>query len=115
MKPSQGPHKLRESIPLNLLISSKIKLALNSKEAKIIVKAKEDNIFINWKVRKNTNSLISKVFWYIKKIINNSLEIYLNKIILYEIMDVFMHILMIEIFVDYFFLRILKQKNKTIS
>lgn len=51
MKPSQGPHKLRECIPLNLLLRTKLKLALNSKEAKVICKAKDGNVSINGKVR----------------------------------------------------------------
>lgn len=51
MKPSQGPHKLRECMPLNLLLRNKLKLALNAKEAKVICKAKEGNISIDGKVR----------------------------------------------------------------
>ena len=50
-KPSQGPHKLRECIPLNYLLRNKLRLALNSVEAKLIVKSKEGNISINGKVR----------------------------------------------------------------
>ena len=50
-KPSQGPHKLRECIPLNLLLKTKLRLALNAKEAKLIVKAREGNISIDGKVR----------------------------------------------------------------
>jgi small subunit ribosomal protein S4e len=51
IKPSQGPHKLRECIPLNILLRTKLRLALNSKEAKYIVKAREGNISIDGKVR----------------------------------------------------------------
>ena len=51
MKPSQGPHKLRECIPLNLLLRTKLGLARNGTEAKMIVKAKEGNISIDGKVR----------------------------------------------------------------
>jgi len=51
MKPSQGPHKLRECIPLSLLLKTKLKLALNAKEAKLIAKAREGNISIDGKVR----------------------------------------------------------------
>ena len=50
-KPSQGPHKLRECIPLNLLLRTKLRLALNGKEAKLICKSKEGNISIDGKVR----------------------------------------------------------------
>jgi len=51
-KSSQGPHKLRESIPLNVLLRNKLKLALNSREAKMIILAKDGNIAIDGKVRK---------------------------------------------------------------
>ena len=51
MKPSQGPHKLRDCIPLNLILRTKLRLALNGKEAKMIVKAREGNISIDGKVR----------------------------------------------------------------
>lgn len=51
IKPSQGPHKLRECIPLNILLRTKLRLALNSKEAKFIIRAKEGNISIDGKVR----------------------------------------------------------------
>ena len=50
-KPSQGPHKLRECIPLNYLLRNKLRVALNETEAKLIVKSKEGNISINGKVR----------------------------------------------------------------
>ena len=50
-KPSQGPHKLRECIPLNYLLRNKLRVALNGTEAKLIIKSKEGNISINGKVR----------------------------------------------------------------
>ena len=50
-KPSQGPHKLRECIPLSYLLRNKLRVALNGTEAKLIVKSKEGNISINGKVR----------------------------------------------------------------
>ena len=53
MKPSQGPHKLRDCIPLNLILRTKLRLALNGKEAKMIVKAREGNISIDGKVRRD--------------------------------------------------------------
>ncbi len=52
-KPSQGPHKLRESIPLNVLLRNKLKLALNGREAKTIILAKDGNIAVDGKVRKD--------------------------------------------------------------
>lgn len=50
-KPSQGPHKLRECIPLNLILRNKLKLALTGRESKMIVKSKEGNIAIDGKIR----------------------------------------------------------------
>lgn len=52
-KPSCGPHKLRECIPLNLLLRNKLKLALNAREAKLIIKSKLGNIAIDGKIRKD--------------------------------------------------------------
>ena len=52
-KPSQGPHKLRESIPLLVLLRNKLKLALTGREARLIVLAKEGNIAVDGKVRKD--------------------------------------------------------------
>jgi len=52
-KPSQGPHKLRESIPLNVLLRNKLKLALTAREAKLIILAKDGNIAVDGKVRKD--------------------------------------------------------------
>jgi len=52
-KPSQGPHKLRECIPLNLVVKNKLKLALNSREAKLIIAAKDGNFAVDGKVRKD--------------------------------------------------------------
>jgi small subunit ribosomal protein S4e len=52
-KPSCGPHKLRECVPLNILLRNKLKLALNGREAKLIVKSKDGNIAIDGKIRKD--------------------------------------------------------------
>jgi small subunit ribosomal protein S4e len=52
-KSSQGPHKLRESIPLNVLLRNKLKLALTAREAKMIILATEGNIAVDGKVRKD--------------------------------------------------------------
>jgi small subunit ribosomal protein S4e len=52
-KPSQGPHKLRESIPLNVLLRNKLKLALTAREAKLIILAKDGNIGVDGKIRKD--------------------------------------------------------------
>ena len=50
-KPSQGPHKLRESLPLLVLLRNKLKLAMTGREAKLIVKDKTGNIAVDGKVR----------------------------------------------------------------
>lgn len=52
-KPNQGPHKLRESLPLVVLLRNKLKLALTGREAKIIVNDKQGNIAIDGKVRRD--------------------------------------------------------------
>jgi small subunit ribosomal protein S4e len=44
---------LRESIPLNVLLRNKLKLALTAREAKMIISAKDGNIAIDGKVRKD--------------------------------------------------------------
>lgn len=36
-RPSQGPHKLRESIPMTLILRNKLKLALTGKEVQILM------------------------------------------------------------------------------
>jgi small subunit ribosomal protein S4e len=52
-KPSQGPHRLRECIPLNVVLRNKLKLALTGRESKMIVMAKDGNIAIDGKIRKD--------------------------------------------------------------
>ena len=44
---------MRESIPLNVLLRNKLKLALTGREAKLIILAKEGNIAVDGKVRKD--------------------------------------------------------------
>ena len=48
-RPSSGPHKLRECIPLILLIRNRLKYALTYQEAKVIVKSR--HIKVDGKVR----------------------------------------------------------------
>merc|ERR1719276_512991 len=52
-RPSPGPHKLRECIPLTVLLQQRLKYALNRQEARKIVKNKEGLIKIDGKVRKD--------------------------------------------------------------
>jgi small subunit ribosomal protein S4e len=57
-KPSAGPHKTRECIPLNVLLQQRLKYALNRDEARKIVKAGSKakgsgNIHVDGKVRRD--------------------------------------------------------------
>ena len=53
VRPSQGPHKLRESIPLQIVLRDKLKLALNSTEVDTILHRREGLIHIDKKIRRN--------------------------------------------------------------
>jgi small subunit ribosomal protein S4e len=53
IRPSQGPHKLRESIPLSIVVQSRLKYALNGREAKMIMNDKEGNILVDGKIRRD--------------------------------------------------------------
>ena len=46
-RPRTGPHKLRESIPLAILLKNRLKLAMNAREATVICKDKEGSIKID--------------------------------------------------------------------
>jgi len=52
-RPSQGPHKLRESLPLILILRNRLKYALTGKETKII--CIERNVLVDGKVRTDPN------------------------------------------------------------
>jgi small subunit ribosomal protein S4e len=52
-RPSAGPHKLKECIPLKVLIQHRLKYALNSSEATKIMKDKEGLIKVDGKIRRN--------------------------------------------------------------
>lgn len=52
-RPSQGPHKLRESLPLSIILRQRLKYALNGREVSNIVNDKEANIKIDEKVRRD--------------------------------------------------------------
>ena len=53
VRPAQGPHKLRESLPLQIVLRDKLKLALNSTEVDHILHQQEGLIQIDKKVRRN--------------------------------------------------------------
>ena len=52
-RPSAGPHKLRECIPLSVLLQQRLKYALNRQESLKICKQKEGLIKIDGKIRRN--------------------------------------------------------------
>jgi len=52
-KPSQGPHKFRESIPLTVVLKNRLKYALTGREVTLIVNDKEGNIAVDGKIRKD--------------------------------------------------------------
>lgn len=52
-RPTAGPHKLRECIPLNVLLQQRLKYALTRDEAMKIVLDKEGMVKIDGKVRRN--------------------------------------------------------------
>jgi len=52
-RPSAGPHKLRECIPLSVLLQQRLKYALSRDEARKIVKDKEGLIKVDGKIRRD--------------------------------------------------------------
>jgi len=52
-RPSQGPHKLRESLPLMLILRNRLKYALTGKETKMI--CMEKHIKVDGKIRTDPN------------------------------------------------------------
>lgn len=52
-RPSQGPHKLRESLPLILILRNRLKYALTGKESKMI--CMEKHVKVDGKVRTDPN------------------------------------------------------------
>ena len=53
VRPGQGPHKLRESIPLQVVLRDKLHLALNGREADVILHQKEGLVHIDGRVRRD--------------------------------------------------------------
>jgi len=52
-KPSQGPHKYRESLPLTVILKNRLKYALTGREVMMIVNDKEGNIAVDGKIRRD--------------------------------------------------------------
>lgn len=53
VRPSQGPHKLRESVPLQVVLRDKLHLALNGREANVILHQKEGLVRVDKRVRRD--------------------------------------------------------------
>lgn len=52
-RPAQGPHRLRESVPLLVVLRDKLKLAIDAREASHILHQKEGNVKVDKKIRRN--------------------------------------------------------------
>jgi len=52
-RPSQGPHKLRESLPLTVIVQNRLKYALNGREAKMILNDKDPSVLVDGKIRRD--------------------------------------------------------------
>jgi len=53
VRPSQGPHKRRESIPISVALQQKLKYALGFKDVKTILNDKESSIKVDGKLRRD--------------------------------------------------------------
>ena len=53
VRPAQGPHKLRESIPIQILLRDKLGVAMNATEVDTILHQKEGLVKVDNKVRRN--------------------------------------------------------------
>jgi len=52
-RPRQGPHKLRECLPLQLVLRNKLKYALSGRECDIILGDKDNHVKVDNKVRRD--------------------------------------------------------------
>ena len=53
VRPGQGPHKLRESIPLQVVLRDKLRFALNGREADVILHQKEGLVHVDKQIRRD--------------------------------------------------------------
>jgi small subunit ribosomal protein S4e len=53
VRPSQGPHKRRESIPISIALQQKLKYALGFREVKTILNDKESSVKVDGKLRRD--------------------------------------------------------------
>lgn len=52
-RPSQGPHKLRESLPLSIVLKHRLKYAMNGREVTMVLNDKEGGILVDNKIRRD--------------------------------------------------------------
>lgn len=52
-RPSQGPHKFRQSLPLAIIIKRRLKYALSMREVKMVVNDKEGGVKVDGKARRD--------------------------------------------------------------
>jgi len=52
-RPRQGPHKLRECLPLQLVLRNRLKFALSGRECDIILGDKDNQVMVDRKVRRD--------------------------------------------------------------
>jgi small subunit ribosomal protein S4e len=74
-RPSQGPHKLRESIPLAVILKDKLKYALTGRECNVIMQDKEGSVKVDQKARRDPAFPAG-----IMGIFSNNKYFYLNKL-----------------------------------
>ena len=53
-RPRSGPHKLKESIPLAILLRNRLKYALTGRECTVILNDKEGSVKIDHRIRRDT-------------------------------------------------------------
>ena len=61
-RPSTGPHKLRESLPLAIVIQNRLKYAMNGREVKLILNDKEGLVKVAIHLNFNYKLLVSYIF-----------------------------------------------------
>jgi len=52
-RPCQGPHKIRDSMPLHVILKRKLAYSLNNKESIKILNEKSNEVLVDGKVRRN--------------------------------------------------------------
>jgi len=68
-RPRQGPHKLRECLPLQLVLRNKLKYALTGRECDIILGDKDNHVKVDNKVRRDKKYPVGLMGISIRKLI----------------------------------------------